>query len=376
VALVGAIASLTTACSEGSTIDPEEIGPGFLDDKIVALSASTANSDPRLIGQTMFIDRSGQVTTIANTGMDGARVAASGGRVLFSDRKDDFILGNSLLRRERGTEEHIQHELIAFDKGRRYVSVYNFGYEEDGQAYRFDVAVGDEKGVEVRTFPYFILGVAACDNEVYGLAQNSAAEDRDAAPYVLLRLTAPPGDDGVVATWTPTTPVEPDGSAVCADGVFSYLQLKFRGPDRVESGVDIATWDIRSGKLDTVNVAGLGSDFRDYGRSVVADGSYYFVPSSTGAVTKVDRQSGKFKELFEVGLPENGHASSQTLIDDGAVYVLDVTAGSGDRAELRAYDLDSGKLLAKRTIDPILPLVNPQDMAVWDMAVIAPVNDW
>ncbi|MEH3032561.1 MAG: hypothetical protein PGN07_00610 [Aeromicrobium erythreum] len=344
-----------------------EVSDGFLDDKVVALTASTAYDDGRLRGQVVFVDAKGRLSSVPTAGMDNGRIVAARGRVFFSDATRERSVGATTRATPRGRAEQVQEALHVLRDGRR-VSVYNVGFTDDG-GYRFDVATTAGGETEVSRVPHMIYASASCaDDRVLAVA--AASPDQDTGPYLLLDLTARP-EKRVLGRWSPSMRTEPPVALACDGSTARFTVGRTDGSGVVTSSA-VVSW-ASSGSVRVRPVRGLKDPEFPYW-TPVSDSRGLTGADATGRVWRVEYADGVARRVLDLNLKGPGNASTQVVLRHGLVYALDVD--DAGRAELVVRDLSTRAVVARRSVDQAFATLADDGMSVTDLAVVRPAPDW
>lgn len=382
---LGVCAALTVSGCSART--PEaQIGPGVLDTAVVAVSMSTTLSEGLLdtsSGTVLLIDEEGASTAIRTRGIHDSRVVHENGRLFFSDRHHDYIVGDGLVKHRRRTKESIHQDTIPTGGGSGYLAVFNVGYSDDGSRYESDVSSGDDRGQRERRVPVSFGVTARCESGAHATTIDVTADDSDRAERTLLRIDAGSGKLREVASWKPQRPVNGEHFArsPCVGDTVYFSVEEYEDKRDVDYFADyrhtlLVAWDVATGERVSVPLTGAGGDPVPSQQKMspeathVHDSRYYWI-NTDGEVHRADPETGFSEHLFTVPITDSQAYDNSAVFHRDRVYVLDHDWAKG-RAALTEHRITDGQRLRQIPVPEVEALLRDTEQNVVNIAAVNP----
>ncbi len=377
---------LASACGPYATADLsyDEVDEQFLSDTVIAVASSRSEYSLRTVGSMLFVATDGSIQRIDNGGgLTRMKLALNDGRLGFSDRDFDYVVGAENIQSKRSRADTNVLNSVFFDD--KLVTVF-----ADPEDHSSDFFVS-----RTRRGPAWSRGsgraqaVAGCTDGVWVIGETEVVEeandsvDEELAGLSLGFRQIEPDSE---ATWLVNLGAGEQVSAVTAVcGVKRLIALTSVATEKSLTDV-VASVNRETGKSLVVPVTGELPDIKLADETVTYEtagliGRELFVVAgfSDGSderyvLASIHVDTGVSKRIADIEITAD--VSTHFRISDGILHVLDVTWK--DPSRVRAIRLTDGVEVGSLVFDWIEPAINgrfttfERKQYVRDFAVLQP----
>lgn len=384
IAAVAAAGFLLTGCS-GPGVPVVASGDASTAGVVAAIRLSPQLYDidrGARVGWVLLIDGRGRAIKLKTGPMDTGHLTWTRTGLSFSDQKHEYVLSDEGLSTVvRGSEEAYETSRFPTADGAGFIAVYNVGFGD--RRYEARVTTGDATVNRSWDVAGMYEAVSQCGGSVFAmtdikeLGPGFATNVRTDA---LVQLYPQPTTDetGVRAT----LPIPRGGfgtastDAPCENGTIFTLATQSDHPDAtVNERPIIRAWNTATGThtvIPLVTVDGAPLDVPSDDTSVRPArivGDRYVWIGRDGRVFNTNLGTGVTDLAFKVAVTSPETGSSQFVLTDKSVYVLDVSENWREPLDLSRYDLATGKRTKLLSIPGTGSMHRSLDMIIRDLAL-------
>lgn len=377
---------LASACGPYATADLsyDEVDELFLSDTVIAVASSRSEYSLRTVGSMLFVATDGSIQRIDNGGgLTRMKIALDDGRLGFSDRDFDYVVGAENVKSKRSRADANVLNTVFFDN--KLVTVFADAEDRSSEFFvsrtRHGPAWSRESGraqaVTGCTDGVWVIGETVILDE-----DNDSVDDEPDGLSLGFRQIEPDGE----AAWLTNLGAGEQVSAVTAVcGVKRLIALTSVATEGHPADV-VASVNRETGKSLVVPVTGelpdvkLADETVTYETAGLIDRELFVVAGFNDGsaeryvLASIDVDTGESRRITDIEITAD--VSTHFRISDGVLHVLDVTWK--DPSRVRAIRLTDGVEVGSLEFDWLEPAINgrfttfERKQYVRDFAVLQP----